>query len=127
MKNSRLIFIFIDCSDSEDSDKEIEQLQKKKGTSKNELASNEQSTGVDSTRPISPTVLLILQNKIKCKHCEGGLKIKKHVKRTWSLICENQQCPITRSPLKSMEYQMDISEDDIIKNRENILRNCGYQ
>ena len=99
----------------------MEQLQEKKGKSKNELSSNEDATG---TRPISPTVLLVLQNKIKCQHCEGGLKIKKHVKRTWSLVCENFECPFPRSQLKSVEYQIDISEEDMVKNRENILKNC---
>jgi len=122
-EKSSIFLITRDCSDSEETDKEMEQLQNKKAKSRNELMSNEDGD-TNNTRPISPTVLLILQNKIKCQHCEGGLKIKKHVKRTWSLVCENHECPFPRSQLKSVEYQIDISEDSIIKNRENILKNC---
>uniref|UniRef100_A0A7M5WJM8 Uncharacterized protein n=1 Tax=Clytia hemisphaerica TaxID=252671 RepID=A0A7M5WJM8_9CNID len=119
-EKSSIFMITRDCSDSEDTDKEVEQLQEKKGNSKNELTSND---GIE-TRPISPTVLLVLQNKIKCQHCEGGLKIKKHVKRTWSLVCENFECPFPRSQLESVEHQIDISEEAVIKNREHILKTC---
>ena len=92
----------------------------------------EESKGyIQVTRPISPTVLLALQNKIKCKQCQACMKVKPNGKRKrpWLLICENTACTSPETQLRSTEalssvVQRDAAEEAESIRRENILKNC---
>jgi len=101
--------------------------------SNNAEKENENVEG-DVFTPISPTVLLVLQNKIKCQHCDGALKIKKHQRRRpWSLLCENSKCPSPRIELKPSNCFLKEIYDSccfksnnkgLINKREKILMEC---
>ena len=92
----------------------------------------EESKGyIQVTRPISPTVLLALQNKIKCKQCQACMKVKPNGKRKrpWLLICENTACTSPETQLRSTEalssvIQRETAEEVESQRRENILKNC---
>lgn len=108
--------------------------QKEKNMTNKHIDSDKQSgedkKSIQVTRPISPTVLLVLQKKIKCKQCCACMRVKSKMRRgrPWMLVCENNACTSPKTELCSTEALAGAvhCEEDAKKSerRENILKNC---